>query len=165
VIQPLCVTCYAPTRSPVPDRLLEAIRAAGGVGNRITAAEMVNGVFNTLAWTYDAANRPTSETRRDVVTSVIDSRSYTYDAVGNRMSQQVNGLATLYSYNPLDQLLTSTPATSTAATFTYDGRGNRLSATSGIDTTTFSYDGSVKKLGSPSTLVQWGAIIPRLHEE
>lgn len=72
--------------------------------------------------------------------AVLYGSSYTYDGTSNRMSQRTNGLTTTYSYNPLDQLLTVTPALSTTTTYSYDARGNRISATNGADTTTYSYD-------------------------
>jgi RHS repeat-associated protein len=57
---------------------------------------------------------------------------WTYDAVGNRLTEDRPGAATLtYTYNALDQLTEAG-----ATTYTYDHNGNQLSA----GTTTMSYD-------------------------
>lgn len=61
---------------------------------------------------------------------------YTYDAVGNRLTKEVNGVVTAYSYDANDRLLTEG-----TATYTYDNNGNTLSHVTPNGTTTYAYDG------------------------
>ena len=109
------------------------------VGSRVASEESLNGVFSRLAWTYDAANRLTSETRRNGSDALLTQTRWTYDATGNRLTQNTDGLPTTYNYNSLDQL-TSLSNSAGTATFGYDGRGNRINATTGTVSTTFGFD-------------------------
>lgn len=82
---------------------------------------------------YDAGNRLITYKQGTLVGNSIPSpliqNTYTYDAVGNRTAANLNGLATTYTTNNLNQL-TNLSNTNQNINFTYDGNGNQ------------SYDGS-----------------------
>ncbi len=97
--------------------------------------------LTTIVYTYDAANRVTSEKdaegtasfsydNSNQLTTVTGSRteSYSYDVNGNR-----NG--TGYSTTVMNETLTSP-----GVTYTYDHAGNMISANSGGTLTTYTYD-------------------------
>jgi len=60
---------------------------------------------------------------------------FTYDPAGNRLSQNINGSTTNYTYNELDQLLTAG-----LTQYQYDPRGNMISATTSGQTAQYGYD-------------------------
>ena len=115
----------------------------GDNGERRQHAEL-NG--RVVDYSYDDLYRLTEE----VVTDPnIGNRTstWTYDAVGNRLTQNsVVGAAsaaiTAYVYDANDQLTseTTTGATSTAISYSYDNNGNTLTKFDGTATTTYAYD-------------------------
>jgi len=115
-------------------------------GSRVAGEESLNGVFSRLAWTYDAANRLTSETRRNGSDALLYQTRWTYDATGNRLTQNTDGFPTSYSYNNLDQLTSVTNSAGTA-TFGYDLRGNRTNSTLGTVTTSYAWDSLDRLVG------------------
>src|SRR5690606_21037991 len=88
--------------------------------NRTASTEMVNGVVNTLAWTYDAANRLTSTPALGATTS------YTYDGRGNRISATNGTNVTTLSYDALDRLISVSLPTGMTAGYRYDADGRRV---------------------------------------
>jgi len=60
----------------------------------------------------------------------IDGTTYTVDNAGNRTAKtdQRTAVAPNYGYDNIYQLLSATPSTGTAESFTYDAVGNRLSS-------------------------------------
>ena len=95
----------------------------------------------TFLYTYDQANRVTSETdaegtasftydNANELTAVTGSRteSYSYDSNGNRTG-------TGYSTTVMNETLTSP-----GVTYTYDAAGNMISANNGGTITTYTYD-------------------------
>ena len=128
-------------------------------GNRTNVVETVNGVSRTNMWAYDPLYRLTNET---IVASSGGNISYKYDGVGNRTNRTstVSGVANqTFTYNANDQLTTDnydangsttnsagntygydvenrlTNYNSGAATYVYDGDGNRVRKTvSGVTT-------------------------------
>lgn len=134
-------------------------------GNRTNLIENINGVARTNAWQYDPLYRLTNE----VITSSspVGAISYRYDAVSNRTNRtsSVTGVSTVNSsFNSNDQLTTDTydnngnttasggipyaydvenrltNYNSGAATFVYDGDGNRVRKTAGGVTTHYLVD-------------------------
>jgi RHS repeat-associated protein len=104
----------------------------------------------TSGFSYDAAER---------LTGIIDSSngsafrtlSYALDKVGNRTVVTDNGIATNYTYNPLNELLSS--ATGSAKTsWTYDAAANRTKQTTpqGV-VTEYTYDAADRMLTAGST--------------
>lgn len=77
---------------------------------------------------YDAGNRLITYKQGTLVGNSIPSpliqNTYTYDAVGNRTAANLNGLATTYTTNNLNQL-TNLNNTNQNINFTYDGNGNQ----------------------------------------
>jgi YD repeat-containing protein len=62
--------------------------------------------------------------------STIDGASYTVDNAGNRTAKtdQRTAVATSYGYDNIYQLLSATPSSGTAESYTYNPVGNRLSS-------------------------------------
>jgi len=60
----------------------------------------------------------------------IDGATYTVDNAGNRTAKMnmQNGVTTNYGYDNLYQVLSATPSSGTAESYTYDPVGNRLSS-------------------------------------
>jgi YD repeat-containing protein len=76
------------------------IPAAGGSTVRATCASSVMpGVAMLRTACYDAENRMVSETNASGATA-----TYTYDGDGHRVSKTVNGVATVFVYDPMGQL-------------------------------------------------------------
>jgi RHS repeat-associated protein len=146
---------------------------AAGQLLRIDNANPAGTVVSSLVYTYDLLGRRTGETSNqgswsysyDAIGQLVgadfsssepavissQSRQYVYDAAGNRISTLVNGLATSYSSNGLNQY-----ASVGGAGYSYDADGNLLSdgvrsyqynsenrmirATSGADVWEYEYD-------------------------
>jgi RHS repeat-associated protein len=92
----------------------------------------------STAFAYDGANRLTSlaNTMPGLPALVI---GYTSDAVGNRMKETVNGVATAFGYDPLNELISAGLGPLKAA-WTYDAVGNRLTLSSPVGTIAYTYD-------------------------
>jgi len=105
----------------------------------VTAQEYLNGTVTNLAWSYDAANRLTRETRTDVSAAPLYQTAYRYDLTGNRLTQTQNGLTIEYSYDALDQLLAVSSSTLTAQ-YTYTPNGTRASLATPAATVSYTYD-------------------------
>jgi RHS repeat-associated protein len=84
---------------------------------------------------YDDLYRLTSETRTG---SNAYGISYTYDNVGNRLTENHDGVITDYVYNIRDQLETET-SPSEAIVYTYDASGRQLSKTENAGVTTYKW--------------------------
>jgi len=100
----------------------------------------------SIAFTYDAANRLTSvaNSMQGALPVVI---AYTLDAVGNRTKKSVNGVATLFAYDALNELVSARVGPPNA-TWTYDAVGNRLTQTSPLGATTYTYDAGDRLLAA-----------------
>jgi RHS repeat-associated protein len=103
-----------------------------------------------FGFSYDALSRRTQMTRPNSVTtnyaydnlsrltsvlhqlsgSTIDGATYTLDNAGNRTAKtdQRTAVATSYGYDNVYQLLSATPSSGPAESYTYDPVGNRLSS-------------------------------------
>jgi RHS repeat-associated protein len=100
----------------------------------------------SIAFSYDVANR---------LTKVVNSApklpaltlAYTLDPVGNRTKLSVNGIATTFGYDALNQLV-SAQLGSLKSTWAYDAVGNRTKQTSPIATTNYSYDAADRLLSA-----------------
>jgi RHS repeat-associated protein len=104
--------------------------------SNLTAIAYPNKAAMTFA--YDAGNRLTN------VTNAIPGLppvviGYMLDAVGNRTKETVNGVATAFGYDPLNELV-SAQLGPLVSTYTYDAVGNRVKQTSPVGPTTYSYD-------------------------
>jgi RHS repeat-associated protein len=104
----------------------------GAAGNRTGLTE-ANG--NRVEWSYDDAYRLTGETRRNSTNAITHQENYAYDSASNRVSSTINGQTTLYTYNALDQIVTTG-----SARYTYDARGNLTQVTDRGNTTSYTYD-------------------------
>ncbi|MBK6828219.1 MAG: T9SS type A sorting domain-containing protein [Chitinophagaceae bacterium] len=100
-------------------------------------------------FTYDNGYRLTNYKRGPAGSPVIEN-SYTYDAVGNRTAANLNGAATTYSINNLNQL---TAVNSTS--FSFDDRGN-LTYDGNFYKTYDTEDRLIKDSSSPSSVITYG---------
>ncbi|MBL7749358.1 MAG: RHS repeat-associated core domain-containing protein [Chitinophagaceae bacterium] len=114
-----------------------------------TAITRSNNSSLSEQFTYDNGYRLTNYKRGPAGSPVIQN-TYTYDAVGNRTAANLNGAATTYAVNNLNQL---TGVNSTS--FSFDDRGNLT-----YDGTFYkTYDAEnrlVKDSSSPASVVTYG---------
>ncbi len=91
-------------------------------------------------YSYDSVSHLLSVLHQAGV-NTLDGASYTYDPAGNRTAKtnDLNGLTSNYTYDPLYELTQVTQGGSTTETYSYDAVGNRLSS-SGMPT--YSYNSS-----------------------
>ena len=64
---------------------------------------------------------------------------YVYDAVGNRISETVNGIRTIYQTNDVNEY-TSSITDAITSTYQYDADGNLIAQTVGESTTTYTFN-------------------------
>ena len=114
-----------------------------------TAITRNNNLSLSEQFSYDNGYR-IIDYKRGPAGSPVVHNTYTYDAVGNRSGANLNGTATTYSVNNLNQL---TGVNSTS--FTFDARGNLT-----YDGTFYkTYDGEnrlVKDSSSPASVITYG---------
>ena len=114
-----------------------------------TAINRLNNPSLSEQFTYDNGYRLTNYKRGPVGSPVIQN-TYTYDAVGNRTAANLNGAATTYSINNLNQL-----AGVNSTSFTFDDRGNIT-----FDGTFYkTYDAEnrlTKDSASPASVITYG---------
>ena len=114
-----------------------------------TAINRLNNPSLSEQFTYDNGYRLTNYKRGPVGSPVIQN-TYTYDAVGNRTAANLNGTATTYTINNLNQL-TGVNGTS----FTFDDRGNITY--DGIFYKTYDAENRlVKDSASPASVITYG---------
>jgi len=114
-----------------------------------TAINRLNNPSLSEQFTYDNGYRLTNYKRGPVGSPVIQN-TYTYDAVGNRTAANLNGTATTYNINNLNQL-TGVNATS----FNFDNRGNIIY--DGIFYKTYDAENRLKKdSASPASVITYG---------
>ena len=87
-----------------------------------TALTRVNTPTKSEQFVYDNGHRLTSY-KKGIAGSPLLQNTYTYDALGNRTNANLNGIATTYAANNLNQLLSSNGG-SQNINYTYDVRGN-----------------------------------------
>jgi len=124
----------------------------------------------TMAYTYDPADRVTGACIGVDCATAADKVAYTYDGVGNRLSQTTTGSfgagSTTYHYDAGSQLTDSVTNRVTtlyaydrmgnqvqagAATFTYNLDHTLASATVGGATTTYAYDAQGNRVSSANS--------------
>jgi RHS repeat-associated protein len=106
--------------------------AATLIGNQYT----YNDASNINSWTNASGNHAYGYDLVDRLTSATNSaqpnENYAYDGVGNRTASH---LSASYTYQPFNKL-----ASTASATNTYDNKGNLLTKTDSLGTTTFSWN-------------------------
>lgn len=113
-----------------------------------TAINRLNDPSLSEQFTYDNGYRLTNYKRGPVGSPAIHN-TYTYDAVGNRTAANLNGAATTYSINNLNQL---TGVNSTS--FAFDNRGNLTY--DGIFYKTYDAENRLKKdSASPASVISY----------
>ena len=95
-----------------------------------------------IKWDYDNLYRLTYETRYNSSDVITTQTQFQYDAAGNQNWVKVDGVTTDYTYNTLDQLI-STGST----TYDYDDRGNFYQVINGSQITTYTYDAADRLAG------------------
>jgi YD repeat-containing protein len=126
--------------------------------SRITALQRLTS--NTVdpsksaSFGYDNLDRLTTATPG--AGNAASAQSYGYDAIGNRLTNNINGSLTSYSYGTTSHRLNALTG-STAKTFGYDAAGNRL--TDGIQSWIYGGDGrpsAISLAGANPTSIQSG---------
>lgn len=74
-------------------------------------------------WSYDAFSQLTGDTVKDSNGAVASADSYQYDGNGNVLVKTSNGVATVYSYNSIDQLVAYTVGAGKQQTQAFDTNG------------------------------------------
>ncbi len=139
--------------------------------SRRTQMTRPNGLKSIYA--YDNLSRLLSVLHQSGATT-LDGASYTVDNAGNRTSKtdQLAGVASNYTYDPIYELTQVTQGVNTTESYTYDPVGNRLSSLgvspysnnasnelTSIPGTTYTYDNDgntlTKVVGSNTTSYTW----------
>ena len=112
--------------------------------------QRISNVGYQTVYTYDASNRLQTAIKTIAANSktyTLSTETYAYDAHGNRTTKTVRrsgktDTVTAYTYDPLYQLTGVTTNGNAAATYAYNGNGQRVTSTEGRNTLTYVYDGS-----------------------
>jgi RHS repeat-associated protein len=92
-------------------------------GNKKTIVRN-NNVANSEEFNYDAAYRMIGYKKGTIGGTPSINNTYTYDLLGNRTAANLNGVATTYTTNNLNQMLNLNNGTQNI-NFTYDNNGNQ----------------------------------------
>ena len=103
-----------------------------------TRAAIIEDNGHQTQYVYDELHRLAEERVTDTDGNVRTT-SWTLDAVGNRLSQDNDGVQTLYDYDANDRLLSETGAGGTTS-YSYDAAGNTLSKTTPSTALEYRYD-------------------------
>jgi RHS repeat-associated protein len=108
----------------------------------ITAMTNQWDTFPELVWEfgYDADNELTNATRMQG-SSTVQALAYGYDAAANRVTASSNGVATISTFNALNQLVGGGAVGAGAATYEWDGEKRLTAINLGSHRSEFSYDG------------------------
>ncbi len=118
------------THKSTTDAVLHSFATTySNAGRRLQVTES-NGAVQT--YSYDAKGRLISESRSG---SNAFSDTHTYDRVGNRTQRARGGVATAFSYDSNDRLLSNG-----SATYTYDANGNLRTRSVGAVQREFGFD-------------------------
>lgn len=106
----------------------------GDNGERLRLEELGGRVSR---WSYDALYRLTEERVEDPQGGVRISR-WTFDKVGNRLSEEVDGVVTTYQYDANDRLLRESGGRQVS--YQYDANGNTIAEQTAKGSSVYSYD-------------------------
>ena len=105
-------------------------------GTVASVSGQVNGTSLSEQYRYDALQRLVNSYLR--TGSTTTTLSNVYDNVGNRLSQNLNGVATSYNYNLTNYELTG--STNPTTTYSYNGGGELTSKTTATNRWTYGWD-------------------------
>jgi RHS repeat-associated protein len=133
--------------SGVTDWLKRNTSYAYDPASNLTGITYPNAVASAL--TYDAANQLTgiSDSANAVAYRVL---AYAMDKVGNRTTVTDGGTATKYTYDAVNELLSSATG-KVKSSWTYDPVGNRTKQVASSVTTNYTYDADDRMLTAGST--------------
>jgi RHS repeat-associated protein len=119
-------------------------RFADRIGTWLQQSGSQAAVLYTLA--YDAADQLTnaSETQSG---SVLKLLAYTYDLAGNRSFEHVDDTTSRYSYNALNELISSEGAGGVDVVYHWDAENRLADVVAGNQITQFTYDGLGRRVG------------------
>jgi RHS repeat-associated protein len=104
-------------------------------GRRVSVEAIGGTSPGTTNYSYDAADRLTSETVNGIATT------YRYDAVGNRTEKVSSGVTIDYSYDNNDRLIQEdNQATGVTTDYGYDANGSQTTV-NGVQTYTYDFEG------------------------
>jgi hypothetical protein len=138
----------------------QTVRAFDPMGRERSRNELVDGISQTIAFSYDALGQLAS-TSRTPVSATVPNLSLTYDALGNLLAQtadaSTNGLKLIYpASGDLDRLCAvdyGGAPLPTKCNVQYDGAGSIVSEPARTGTRTFTYSpgGRIKTIVNGST--------------
>jgi len=109
---------------------------------RISHRWLQNGTFDQF--TYDNRNRVTSIVTKNSSNATLHSRTYTFN-LASEVTRIVEGTVTTdYTYDNAGQLQSEVKSTGYAASYSYDGNGNRLTRNVNGAVESYSYDAGDK---------------------
>lgn len=117
-ISPTAALTKPPIATRKPPVLLPSATPTRTQNNKVTPHSPDSG-DTTIAYVYDPLYRLTRATFTGSYTGTF---VYTYDAVGNRLTQNVNGVGTNYTYDNANRLTRVN-----SQTYTWDANGNLIS--------------------------------------
>jgi RHS repeat-associated protein len=132
----LSITNYAAANGPVNSFDLYTYDARGNVLNDTNQDGKWVYNYDADSQLIGAVFAPNS-TNPDGLTA--QNLQYVYDAAGNRQSETVNGVTTIYVVNNVNEYTSSTTNGITTG-FQYDADGNLIAQTTGSSTTTYSFN-------------------------
>ena len=155
------------TVNPNNETLARFTYTLDATGNRTAIQQNLGGVVHNLAYAFDNAYRLTGELRTDANNNTLYSDTFAYDAVGNRLTRVKNGVASTYTYNSANQLVSGATGQTTES-WTYDANGNQTAhtAVNGGNTVvseTFRYD-SLNRMTLAGTAAGTEETVYRGHE-
>ena len=143
------------------DRLLQQIRNSSGAnlisqfnyGYDVAASRITNWTQQTgtatpliMALDYDPVNQLISAIGISNGT-IVKTFGYSYDPAANRLSERIDSITNVASYNVLNQLTSLRGNGSPSATFEWDGAQRLAAVNSGSARTEFLYDGKGRRVG------------------
>jgi RHS repeat-associated protein len=78
------------------------------------------------SWSYDAFSQLTTDIVKNSNGTVASTDAYQYDGNGNVLKKTSNGVATLYTYNSIDQLISYTVGSGKPQSQTFDTNGRLI---------------------------------------
>ena len=122
-------------------RMLKAFDSAGNL-TTLMSQKLVGGTWQTFAqsrYVYDAVGQAATVVHTDG-TNPVQTVTSSHDALGRIASQTVDGLASTFVYNAVEDLASEQNAPNAPTTYSYDGSRNRVTKNAAGTLTTTVFD-------------------------